>query len=171
MRSLPIVLILLASALPTAAVARDRPDATLHPAAQTSSPALRAAVLRIPGYARHRPAQWVVSSRYPSWGVTDWYRNTVYISPSVPPAYLDAVVRHEWSHILSVRAYHGDVAAAVRAMNRRFGGAGATGLRGAEVAADCMARELGARWTHYTACQSWRWRLAARRLLAGHELG
>ena len=82
----------------------------------------------------------MISNRYPgTWGVTDWYHDTIYISPSVPTGYLPSVVRHEWSHELSVRAYGGDVAGAVRAMNRGFGGPGATGIRGAEYAADCMA--------------------------------
>jgi hypothetical protein len=113
----------------------------------------------------------VISTRYRgTWGVTDWYHDTIYISPSVPGAYLPSVVRHEWSHELSVRAYGGDVAAAVRAMNHVFGGPGRTGIRGAEYAADCMAIQLGATWTHYTTCPLPTWRHAAAQLLAGHRI-
>jgi hypothetical protein len=133
------------------------PRVPSSPAARTGSrttiTVLRYDVGRIPGYRSRKPARWVISNRYPgTWGVTDWYHDTIYISPSVPTGYLPSVVRHEWSHELSVRAYGGDVAAAVRAMNRVFGGGGSTGIRGAEYAADCMAVEIGATWTHYTTC-------------------
>jgi hypothetical protein len=136
----------------------------------TTTRSLRAAVARIPGYWAHRPARWVVSTRYPHWGVTNWYDNTVYISPSVPASYLDAVVRHEWSHIIQARDYHLDIPLAVNALNRAFGGPGNSGIRGAEYAADCMAIQLGARWTYYTDCGRPAWRSAAARLLGGHEL-
>jgi hypothetical protein len=140
------------------------------PATGTGWNSLNAAVGRIPGYHRHRPAKWLVSRRYSHWGITNWYSNTVYISPSVPRPYLDSVVRHEWSHILEARAYHLNIPAAVAALNRRFGGGGSNGLRGAEYAADCMAIQLGATWTYYTSCRTPAWRRAAARLLAGHEL-
>jgi hypothetical protein len=114
----------------------------------------------------------VISGKYGSnWGTADWYHDTIYISPRVPAPYLPSVARHEWSHELSARAYGGDVAAAVRAMNRVFGGPGATGMRGAEYAADCMAIRLGATWTHYTGCRKRAWRRAAARLVRGRRLG
>ena len=86
------------------------------------------------------------------------------ISPSVPLRRLDAVVRHEWSHVLQSRAYGGDTPAMLAALDASFG------PRGVEVAADCMARQLGATWTHYTACADPRWRAAAATLLAGRRL-
>lgn len=158
-----------------AAHAAAAPRVPSSPAAHAGSHATIAAVrfdaARIPGYRSRKPARWVLSNRYPgTWGVTDWYHDTIYISPSVPTSYLPSVVRHEWSHELSVRAYGGDVAAAVRAMNRVFGGPGTTGIRGAEYAADCMAIELGATWTHYTTCQPPHWRYAAATLLRGRRL-
>jgi len=132
----------------------------------TSWPALNRAIARIPSYHRGA-ARWVVSGRYGHWGTADWYHDTLYISPAVPTAFLYDVAVHEWSHELSVRDYGGDVAIAVRAMNRFFGGPGFTG---AERAADCMARLQGATWTHYTSCTSHRWRVGAARLLHGRAL-
>ncbi len=126
---------------------------------------LEQAVARIPGYSAHRPARWVSTSRYGHWGTTDWYHNTVYISPRVPASKLDSVVRHEWAHILTVRAY-GSVARAVAGTNSTFGG---SGLTGAERAADCMARQLGATWTNYTSCGSSTWRRSATALLHGRR--
>ena len=137
-----------------------------------SAAALHRAVSGIPGYRAHRPASWRISSRYGSnWGTANWFTDTIYISPRVPSRYLPSVVRHEWSHELSVRAYGGQVNAAVRAMNRTFGGSGATGLRGAERAADCMAIRLGATWTHYTGCRNPEWQRAAARLVHGQRIG
>jgi hypothetical protein len=142
-----------------------------HTGSHTTITVLHYDVGRIPGYRYHSPARWVISNRYPgTWGVTDWYHDTIYISPSVPTSYLPSVVRHEWSHELSVRAYGGNVAAAVRAMNHVFGGPGRTGIRGAEYAADCMAIQLGATWTHYTTCRLPSWRAAASQLLHGHRI-
>ena len=132
----------------------------------TTWPALNRAIRRIPSY-HHGAARWVVSGRYGHWGTADWYHDTLYISPTVPPSFLYDVVAHEWSHELSVLDYRGDVAAATRAMNRFFGG---RGLTGAERAADCMARLQGATWTHYTSCTSHRWRVGAARLLHGRAL-
>ena len=142
------------------------------PAGHTvNSAALHRAISGIPGYRGHQPARWRISGKYGSnWGTADWYHDTIYISPRVPAPYLPSVVRHEWSHELSVRAYGGDVAAAVRAMNRVFGGPGATGMRGAEYAADCMAIRLGATWTHYTSCRNPAWSRAAARLVRGHRI-
>ncbi len=127
---------------------------------------LQRAVARIPGYGNHRPAVWVLTSRYGHYGATDLGRNTVYISPSVPASRLDAVVRHEWGHILSVRAYGGSVPATLAGLNRAFGGSGMTG---AERAADCVATVLGANWTNYTSCSSAAWRRGAQQLLGGRR--
>jgi hypothetical protein len=52
-------------------------------------------------------------------------------------------------------------------MNSWFGG---SGLTGPERAADCMARQLGAQWTHYTSCQDAHWQAGARMLLNGRPL-
>lgn len=127
---------------------------------------LARAVTRIPGY-QPGEARWVVTGRFGNWGVADLEHATIYISPDVPARRLYDVAAHEWSHVLSVKAYHGDVDRAVAAMNSTFGG---TGLTGVERAADCMARLLGARWTHYTSCTDPEWRAGARRLLARKPL-
>jgi hypothetical protein len=125
---------------------------------------LDAAVARIPGYTG---ATWVLTTSYGSWGTADWYHGRVYVSPLVPASRLYDVVAHEWSHLLSVKAYGGDVDAAMAAMDRWYGG---TGLVGAERAADCMAKRLGATWTHYTACTDAHWQDGARILVAGRQL-
>jgi hypothetical protein len=77
------------------------------------------------------------------------------------------VVRHEWSHILSVRAYGGSYTAMMAATDRVFGG---SGMAGAERAADCMAIQLGATWTNYTSCSNSAWRAGASTLLSGRRL-
>jgi hypothetical protein len=123
-------------------------------------------VARIPGY-EQGAATWVVSDRYGSWGTADWYRGVIYISPRVPVERLYDVSVHEWSHLLSVRTYGGDVDAATAAMNGYFGG---SGLVGAERAADCMALVMGAHWTHYTSCTDSGWRAGASRLMKGERL-
>jgi len=64
----------------------------------------------------------------------------------VPDSKVYDVVLHEWSHLLTVHAYGGNVDAAVAATTVFFGG---RGLMGSEYAADCMARVLGAHWTNY----------------------
>jgi len=129
--------------------------------------ALNAAIARIPTY-RAGAARWLVSSRYDFWGTADWYHDVLYVDPGVPVDKLYDVAVHEWSHELSVLDYHGDVAAATRAMNATFGG---HGLTGPERAADCMAILQGARWTHYTTCTDPAWRAAAARLVSGRQLG
>jgi hypothetical protein len=144
---------------------RPRP-AVRHVDASSWSAAFAAAVARIPGYTP-ADARWVVSDAYGSWGTADWYHAVVYISPRVPQARLYDVAVHEWSHLLSVRTYAGDVDQAVAAMNAYYGG---SGLAGAERAADCMALLLGARWTHYTTCSTPGWRTGADRLLKGERL-
>jgi hypothetical protein len=113
---------------------------------------------------------WKVNRTYDYWGTADWYRSTIYISPTVPAPYLYSVAVHEWSHELAVLDYGGDVNASVAALNHRFGGAGRSGLNGAENAADCMALLQGATWTHYTSCSNPTWRRLAARLVAGHRL-
>lgn len=136
--------------------------------APTSTPAqrLQEAIRRVPGY-RPGLATWEVTDRYGSWGTTNLSTGQVWISPEVPSSRIYDVVVHEWSHVLSVQVYDGDVRTALAAMRDAFGG---EGIVGAERAADCMARELGARWTHYTSCSSPDWQLAARQLLAGSRL-
>lgn len=133
----------------------------------TTSPQqqMQAAVLRLPGY-RPGSTTWVMSPAYGSWGTADWYNNTVYISPSVPSNRMYDVVAHEWSHVMSVRPYS-DVNTATASMNAWFGG---SGLTGPERAADCMARQLGAQWTHYTSCLDGHWQAGARMLLSGQPL-
>jgi hypothetical protein len=136
------------------------------PSGPTGWAQLNSAIARIPTYRAHG-ARWVVSSRYGHWGTADWYHDTLYIEPTVPSAYLYDVAVHQWSHELSVLDYNGNVAAAVAAMNRYFGG---TGLVGAERAADCMAILQGATWTHYTTCANTHWRAGAAVLLRRHQL-
>jgi hypothetical protein len=150
----------------TAAAARSaRPTSHSTQRQHASGTPLDRAVGRIPGYGVHRPARWVLTSRYGHWGATDLGNNTVYISPSVPASKLDSVVRHEWSHILTIRAY-GGVSSALAGTNSVFGGSGMTGV---ERAADCMARQLGATWTNYTSCSSATWQRAASALLRGRR--
>lgn len=127
---------------------------------------LDTAVARLPGY-RPGAARWVHRSFRGRLGAADWYTGTIYVSPRTPSARLYSVVAHEWSHLLQAKAYDGDVRAAVRAMNRHFGG---SGFVGAERAADCMALLQGATWTHYTSCPSRSWRSGAALLLQGRRL-
>lgn len=122
------------------------------------------AVARIPG---HPKTVWVLTRDYGSWGTADWYHDIVYISPDVPAKRMYDVVIHEYSHLLSVAAYGGNVDVAMSAMNGYFGG---SGLAGAERAADCMALVQGATWTHYTTCSDNHWRDGARKLVAGQQL-
>src|SRR3954449_11858269 len=136
------------------------------PSGPTSWGALNTAIARIPTY-RAGTSRWIVSGRYGPWGTTDWYHDTVYISPTIPADRVYDVAVHEWSHELSVLDYHDDVDAAVTAMARYFGG---SGLTGAERAADCMARLQGAGWTHYTSCTDRHWRSGAAKLLRGGVL-
>ncbi|HUR14713.1 MAG TPA: hypothetical protein VM097_09520 [Mycobacteriales bacterium] len=126
---------------------------------------MMAAVDRLPGY-RTGDATWYITSAYGHWGMADMGRGIIYISPDVPADRMYDVVAHEWSHVLSVKPYDAAMEAVV-AMNTYFGGSGMTG---AERGADCMARILGATWTHYTSCGDARWRDGARRLLARQRL-
>jgi hypothetical protein len=120
------------------------------------------AVDRLPGF-HTGDATFAITPGLDHWGLAELSSGAVYISPTVPTDRMYDVVAHEWSHVLSVKAYGGDVTAAMAAMNAYFGG---SGLDGAERAADCMARLQGATWTHYTPCSNARWRDGARRLLA-----
>lgn len=146
-----------------------RPSATPAPVAPktqqralTRTQLLQRAVAQLPGF-HPGDATFVLQRGLGSWGLTELHGTTVLISTSVPAKRLYDVVAHEWSHVLSVQAYDGDVNAALAGMNAYFGG---SGLTGAERAADCMARELGATWTNYTSCSNPRWRAGARTLLA-----
>jgi hypothetical protein len=123
------------------------------------------AVNRIPGYTGN--AIWIVVPGLDHWGLADFTGGVVYISPRVPADRMYDVVAHEWSHVLSMQVYDEDVSTALNALNAHFGG---TGTTGAERAADCMARLLGAQWTHYTPCNDSHWRADARKLLAHERL-
>lgn len=136
------------------------------PQGPTGWAALNAAIARIPGYVGDG-VRWRVSSAYGHLGATDLATGNIYISPSVSPSLLDSVVRHEYSHIVTVRAYNGQWRTAKSAMNAAFGGTGRTGV---ERAADCMALALGASWTHYTSCSRGDWQRHAQRLLSGRPL-
>ena len=138
---------------------------TRRASAPTSWPSLNSAITRIPHY-QPGLARWVVENTG-WWATADWDAGVIYISPTTPTRRLYDVVVHEWAHMLTVHAYGGNVAAAVHATDAYFGG---SGEEGAERAADCMAILQGARWTHYTSCQSPTWRSGARRLLAGKPL-
>jgi hypothetical protein len=134
--------------------------------ALTPQQLMERAIAKIPGY-RSGIATWTMTTRYGHWGIAELGGTNIYISPTVPANRMYDVVAHEWSHILSMRAYGNDVNTALAALNKFFGG---SGISGAETAADCMARVLGATWTHYTPCSSVAWRTAARTLLAGATL-
>lgn len=160
----------MASAVVAALVAGTGPGeaatTTDHSGRASAWPALNRVIADIPTYERGA-ARWVVSLRFDYWATADWYHDVIYISPVVPVTHLYDVAVHEWSHLLSVRAYDGDVRRAKRAMNRWFDG---HGMVGAERAADCMAIVQGARWTHYTSCHRHKWRAGARRLVHGRHL-
>jgi hypothetical protein len=139
------------------------------PTGPTSWRALNAAIARIPTYVPGA-AHWVVKDTG-WWGTADWDTGVIYVSPSVPENKLYDVAVHEWSHILSVRDYGGDVVKAVTAMQLYFSGkVSTTDVMPAEMAADCMAIAQGATWTDYTSCSSSRWQAGARALVAGHQL-
>ncbi len=167
-RLLPVAVaaVLLAVMVLAAAVAQATTVTRAAGHGPTKWKALNVAIARIPSY-HTGDARWVVSSKYDYWGTADWYHDVLYVSPRVPVARLYDVAAHEWSHELSVLDYGGDVKKAKRAMNRYFGG---HGLVGAERAADCMALQQGAVWTHYTTCRNLHWRSGARRLVNGKHL-
>jgi hypothetical protein len=112
-------------------------------------------------------AVFVLKPGLGSWGLTNMGAGIVYISPTVPADRMYSVVAHEWGHVLSAKPYKPDVMAGVNAMDAWFG---ASGMAGAERAADCIARLLGATWTNYTPCTNTHWRDGARKLLAGQPL-
>jgi hypothetical protein len=124
------------------------------------------AVARIPGY-HTGEAVWAITPGLGSWGLAEMGGGVAYISPTVPSNRMYDVVAHEWSHLLTAKVYGNDISTALAAMNAYFGG---SGLTGAERAADCMARELGATWTHYTPCSNSTWRAGAHRLLSRQKL-
>jgi hypothetical protein len=132
-------------------------------AGPTSWSALNAAIARIKSY-RAGDAQWIVENTG-WWGTADWYKATIYISPSAPESKLYDIAVHEWSHLLSIRPYGGDVHAAAVAMRAYFGG-----TSGPEYAADCMAKLQGATYLKYTQCTTPTWVAGARLLLAGKRL-
>jgi hypothetical protein len=152
----------------TARVHRAQAPAPTQTVARSTSfhDRLMQAVSRIPGY-RAGEAEWIVKPGLGSWGLAAMGGGTVYVSPDVPADKLYDVVAHEWSHILVVKVYGGDLMSALAAVNGYFGGAD---LVGAERAADCMARVLGATWTHYTSCSDSHWRDGARRLVSRQRL-
>lgn len=160
-----------------------KPRATVratHHAVATASPAPRVsrtarltpqqlldrAVAALPNF-HTGDAVFVLKPGLGSWGLTDMGAGVVYISPTVPADRMYSVVAHEWGHALSAKPYKPDVMAGVNAMNAWFGG---SGLTGAERAADCIARLLGATWTNYTPCTDAHWRDGARKLLAHQQL-
>jgi hypothetical protein len=133
--------------------------------APTSWASLNAAIARIPSY-RSGWARWALQNSDVC-ATADWHQGVIYVSPTTPQTKLYDVVVHEWSHILQVRAYDGDVEATNASLNKYFGG---SGNLGAEYAADCMAILQGATWTHYTDCSNERWVAGARDLLAGNRV-
>jgi hypothetical protein len=127
---------------------------------------LNRAVAALPNF-HAGDATFVLKPGLGSWGLSDMGGGIVYISPTVPANRMYSVVAHEWGHVLSVKPYLPDAMAGVNAMNAWFGG---SGLTGAERAADCIARILGATWTNYTPCTDAHWRDGARKLLAHQAL-
>jgi hypothetical protein len=142
------------------------PAPPIRSSGPTGWPALDAAIARIPGYSAGG-IRWSVTSRYGHWGATDLATSEIFISPAVSPGLLDSVVRHEYAHVVTVRAYGGDWRTAKSATNAAFGGSGRTGV---ELAADCMARAMGASWTQYTSCARQDWQQLSARLLSGRRL-
>jgi hypothetical protein len=136
-----------------------------YPSGPTSWGVLNAAIARIPTY-HPGAATWVIKDTG-YWGTSDWYHDIIYISPTVPDDRVFDVAVHEWSHLLSIDDYGGNVNAAIVAMDAWYG---ADGMMGAEYAADCMAIEQGADWTNYTSCTSTHWRQGAQLLVAGKQL-
>lgn len=142
------------------------PPPVVHASGPTGWGALNDAIARIPNY-RPGLATWVVSDKYGHYGATDFATDTVYISPSVPENLLFSVAVHEWSHVLQGVVYNRDWTSMENDLNAWYGASGTMGL---EYAADCMAIQQGATWTHYTSCQDPHWRDGAARLLAGQRL-
>ena len=149
----------------TAVAPRPKAVAVVRTPTLTPAQLMQRAIDRLPDV-RPGDVVFILKPGLDSWGLAELH-GTVWISPRVPARRMYDVVAHEWSHVLSAKAYGGDVQLAVAEMNRYFGG---TGITGAERAADCMARLLGATWTHYTSCSDSRWRAGAKRLLARQPL-
>ena len=142
------------------AVARSR-----HAAPVSFELEVRRQVARIPLY-QPGLARWVVKPGLRNYGLTNRQTSTVYLSPRIPRRLLYSVIVHEWGHVISTHAY-GSIRASNEAFMRWFGGSAAIAN---ERAADCIARLLGARWTHYTACANDHWHLGARYLAVGWQL-
>lgn len=151
---------------PAAAPPRTSVEKPVTTGGPTSWSALNAAITRIPGY-RQGGIRWAVTARYGHYGTTDLATSEIFISPGVPLSLLDSVARHEYAHVVTVRAYGGDWQRAKSALNIAYGGSGMTGV---ERAADCMAKAIGATWLHHTACTSTAWQAMARQLLAGRPV-
>lgn len=147
------------------APSRPAPRAT-HRAALTPQQLLDRAVAALPDF-HPGDAVFQLKPGLGSWGLTNMGAGIVYVSPTVPADKMYSVVAHEWGHVLSAKPYKPDVMAGVNAMDAWFGG---SGMAGAERAADCIARLLGATWTNYTPCTDAHWRDGARKLLAGQPL-
>ncbi|HEU5470465.1 MAG TPA: hypothetical protein VFV67_07415 [Actinophytocola sp.] len=114
---------------------------------------LNDAVNRVPGA---RSATWIVADKG-AWGATDLSRGVVYIAPRTPATRILDVVRHEWVHVQQGRIYGGIDAAR----------AGLAHVGGIEIIADCGAKALGAKWTHYTKRCNAAQVSASKRVLAG----
>lgn len=151
---------------PAAAPSRTSVEKPVTTGGPTSWSALNTAIARIPGY-RQGGIRWAVTARYGHYGTTDLATSEIFISPGVPLSLLDSVARHEYAHVVTVRAYGGDWQRAKSALNIAYGGSGMTGV---ERAADCMAKAIGATWLHHTACTSSAWQAMARQLLAGRPV-
>jgi len=123
-------------------------------------------VRRIPLY-RPELVHWRIYPGLANYGVTNLVTHTVYLSPRIPRRLIYSVVAHEWGHVISTYAYNGDLSAAGRAFQHWYGGSMETAF---ERAADCVAVQLGATWTHYTSCTDSHWRYGARYLAVGWQL-
>jgi hypothetical protein len=148
--------------LSQAAASPDRPRRTVHHAN------LMDAVNGLPDYVSGFVHWRLTTDQH--YGTTDWQTNTITISVFTPLNLLYSVVAHEWSHEVQAYDYHPNQVELVQQLNRHFGGPGASGSRGVEFSADCMAILQGATWTHYTACHNKAWRHDARVLLEGKKL-
>lgn len=111
-----------------------QPPTAGRPAAQKTDFAvlLRQAISQVPGAVS---TKWIVKD-LGAWGSTHFPSCTVYIAPRTPEHRLLDVIRHEWGHVKQCRRW-GTIESAQTAVGN------------IEVNADCIARLLGAKWTHY----------------------
>jgi hypothetical protein len=135
-------------------------------AGPTSWRALNRAIAAIPNY-RKGVASWVVDNAYGHYAVTNLNTRRIHVSRRVPPSRLFSVVAHEYGHALTVMNYAGNRRRLNAGLARHYPGGT---IMNREYAADCMARLMGASWTHYTRCTNPRWRAAAATLLRGRRL-